>query len=275
MFQLTGRTLRIAILAAWVVAAFALPVRAVEAPTRYLALGDSLAWGDGASVPDQTGYTALLADYFAGVPHGGAKRAINASVRGETTASFIAGGQLATAVAAIADPSTDIRMITISIGGNDLLDLLNDPGDPCVQNPSSEACAFLVGSALAGVAERVPVILGTLSAALAEDPNGATIQVLTLYNPFGGTGSPFESAVDAGLLGGDLRVDCGALGNPLTVGLNDVVACTALAFGARVVDGYAVIGDRAVELTHISEPIFNIHPNDQGYALLARAHHDR
>lgn len=275
MFHINRRPVRIAFLAAWVVVAFALPVRAAEAPTRYLALGDSLAWGDGASDPEQTGYTALLADYFAGIPHGGAKQSINAAVRGETTASFIEGGQLATAMTAVADPATDVRMITLSIGGNDLLDLLNDPGDPCVQDPTSQTCAFLVGSALNGVAQRLPVILGSLSAALAGDPNGATIQVLTLYNPFGGTGSPFETAVDGALLGGDLRVDCTAIGNPLAAGLNDVVACTAAAFGASVVDGYAVIGDRALELTHIGEPVFNIHPNDEGYALLARAHHDR
>lgn len=275
MFQFIGRPVRMAFVAAWIVAAFALPVRGAEAPTRYLALGDSLAWGDGASIPTQTGYTARLADYFAGTPHGGAKQWINPSVRGETTASFIEGGQLAAAMAAIADPTTDVRTITLSIGGNDLLDLLNDPADPCVQDPSSQTCAFLVGSALTGVAQRLPVILGSLSAALAGDPNGASIQVLTLYNPFGGTGSRFEVPVDGGLLGSDLRVDCTALGNPLAVGLNDVVGCTALAFNTQVVDGYAVIGDRALELTHIGEPVFNIHPNDAGYALLARAHHDR
>jgi lysophospholipase L1-like esterase len=265
--------MRIALILAWLVAAIALPLRAAEPPTRYVALGDSLAWGDGASDPSSTAYVPLLAEYFAGTPHGGAKQAVNLAVRGETTGSFLAGGQLASALAAVGDPATDTRVVTLAIGGNDLLDLLNDPTDPCVQDPSSQTCQLLVASALGGVAERLPIILGSLSAALAADPDGARIMVMTLYNPFGGTGSPYEAAVDAALLGSDLRIDCAALQtNPTAAGLNDIVACISLVLGATVVDSFPVIGDRAVELTHIGEPGFNIHPNDAGYALLAKAH---
>jgi lysophospholipase L1-like esterase len=273
MFHPSSRSARTALIAAWVIAAVANPVGAAEAPTRYLALGDSLAWGDGASVPAETAYVPLLADYFAGVPHGGAKDDANLAVRGETTTSFIQGGQLASAMAFIADPATDVRMITLAIGGNDLLDLLNDQADPCVADPGGSTCQVLVGSALAGVAERYPVILTGLATALAGDPDGGRIHVLTLYNPFGGTGSPYESAVDVALLGNDLKVDCAAIQtDPAAAGLNDIVACISLAFGATVVDGYAAFGDRALELTHIGDPGFNIHPNDAGYALLAKAH---
>ena len=273
MSHVSGRSMRIALILAWLVAAIALPIRAAEPPTRYVALGDSLAWGDGASDPSSTAYVPLLAEYFAGTPHGGAKQAVNLAVRGETTGSFLAGGQLASALAAVGDPATDTRVVTLAIGGNDLLDLLNDPTDPCVQDPSSQTCQLLVASALGGVAERLPIILGSLSAALAADPDGARIMVMTLYNPFGGTGSPYEAAVDAALLGSDLRIDCAALQtNPTAAGLNDIVACISLVLGATVVDSFPVIGDRAVELTHIGEPGFNIHPNDAGYALLAKAH---
>lgn len=272
MFRPSHRSLRTALIVAWVVAAVAAPTQAAESPTRYVALGDSLAWGDGASVPSETGYAPLLADYFAGIPHGGAKQAANLSVRGETTASFLQG-QWQAAIAAIADPSTDVRMVTLSIGGNDLLDLLNEPTDACVIDPSSTTCQFLVFSALSGVADRLPVILFGLSQALAGDPGSGLVYVMTLYNPFGGTGSPYEAAIDGALLGSDLRIDCGAIQtDPTAAGLNDIVACTSLAFGATVVDGYPVIGDRALELTHIGDPGFNIHPNDAGYALLAKAH---
>jgi hypothetical protein len=96
--------------------------------------------------------------------------------------------------------------------------------------------------------------------------------VLTLYNPFGGTGSGFEGVVDIGLLGADLMVDCTALSNPMNIGLNDLVAFTSGAFGAIVIDGYTVVGDNALALTHIGDPGFNIHPNDDGYATIAKAH---
>lgn len=272
MSHVHARSMRIALILAWLIAAVALPTRAAEPATLYVALGDSVAWGDGASDPDTTGYVPLLADYFAGTPHGGAKESANLAVRGETTASFLAG-QLAAAMARIGDPATDTRVITLSIGGNDLLDLLNDPSDPCVHDPSSATCQQLVATALGGVAERLPVILGSLAAALSGDPDGGRIYVLTLYNPFGGTGSPYESAVDLALLGSDGRIDCAALQtDPTAAGLNDVIACISQMVGATVVDGYTVIGDRALELTHIGDPGFNIHPNDAGYALIAKAH---
>jgi lysophospholipase L1-like esterase len=267
-----SRSTRTAVIAAWVAAAIALPVHGTEAPTRYLALGDSLAWGDGASTPANTAYVPLLADYFAGIPHGGAKQYANLAVRGETTSSFLAG-QVGAATAYIGDETTDTRVVTLSVGGNDLLDLLNDPNDPCVADASSPTCQFLVGTALAHLAANYPTILGALAQSLATDPGDESIYVLTLYNPFGGTGSPFEAAVDAALLGSDLQIDCSALAtNQAAVGLNDIVACISMAFGATVVDAFPVIGDQAPALTHIGEPGFNIHPNDAGYALIARAH---
>ena len=102
------RPARIALIIALVAAALAGPVAAAEPATQYLALGDSLAWGDGASDPTETAYVPLLADYFAGVPHGNAKRSVNLAVRGETTGSFIAA-QLSGAMAAVSDPATDTR----------------------------------------------------------------------------------------------------------------------------------------------------------------------
>ena len=241
--------------------------------TVYLALGDSLAWGDGASVPTHTGYVPRLAGYFSGGAHGDADQLVNLAIRGETTDTFLAG-QLAQAIGVINDPDTDVRVVTISIGGNDLLNLLNEPTDPCVQDPSSPICQFLLFTALQNVAATYPVILGSLQAALAADPGTEKVFVMTLYNPFGGTGSPYEVPVDGALLGLDGAVDCSALGNPYNVGLDDIMGCTALAAGAIMVDGYAAIDDNALALTHIGDPGFNIHPNDDGYAALAQAHRE-
>jgi len=47
-----------------------------------------------------------------------------------------------------------------------------------------------------------------------------------------------------------------------------------IAFSAArgIRNGYQVIGDNALELTHIGDQGFNIHPNDDGYLAIAKAH---
>lgn len=257
--------------AAMLAVLIAAPASAAQPNGLYLALGDSLAIGDGASDWDTTGYVPLMADYYAGTSHGDAKALLNLGVRGETTTSFLAG-QLATAVGAILDPATDTRVVTLSLGGNDVGSLLNDPADACVANPVGETCREQVAAALGTVFTNFPTILGTLQWALAQDPGVEAVYVLTVFNPFGGTGTPFEVPIDGALLGADLTVDCPALVQPSNVGLNDIIACTSAALGAEPVDGYGAIGDRALALTHIGEGDFNSHPNDAGYAAIAKAH---
>ena len=137
--------------------------------------------------PTHTAYVPRLAGYFYG--HAGTTDLVNMAVRGENTGSFIAG-QLGPAIAQISDPSTDTAIVTLSIGGNDLGDLLSVP--PCSLNPSSAACQAVVNGALVGVSNNLPVILGSLQAALAADPGTEKIFILTYWNAFGGTGSPFE-----------------------------------------------------------------------------------
>jgi lysophospholipase L1-like esterase len=251
-------------------AALAAPTVAAEPATRYIALGDSLAWGDGASDPATTAYVPLLADYFAGTTHAGAKQTTNLAIRGETTGSLIER-QLAPAVALIDDTATDTRVVTISIGGNDLLNLINEPDDPCVVDFGSATCQALLASGMSDVQANLPFIIGTLQAALARDPGPEKVFVLLPYNAFSGTGSPFEPIVAGGLRGADGVVDCGALGNVANVGLDDILGCTAAAMGAIPVDSYPYFEGRGLELTHIGEG-FNIHPNDAGYALIAKAH---
>jgi len=239
---------------------------AARAPSTYLALGDSLAWGDGASVPARTAYVPRLDGYFHGAA--GTTDLLNLAVRGENTGSFIAG-QLNAAIASIADPATDTAVVTLSIGGNDLGDLLSVP--PCSADPNSAACQFAVYTAFVGVSNNFPVIVGSLQAALDTDDGDEKLFVVTYWNAFGGTGSPFEVPVDFALLGTDLTIDCAANQADATkVGLNDLLACIGMVLGAVVVDLYPVIGDNALALTHIAEGDF--HPNDDGYALIAQAH---
>lgn len=270
--QHPSRRIRTALIVLWVATALAMaaPVSAAAPSTSYVSLGDSLAWGDGASVPAETGYTALLADYFAGMPHGGAKSWTNLSVRGETTTSYLAG-QASAAAAAIGDPATDVRVVTVSLGGNDVGALLNEPTDTCVQNPASAECQALVVAALQGAAQNYQFVLGSLAMALAADEGDERVYVMTVYNPFGGLGAPYEPAVDAVLLGTDLAINCQPP-DPSGFGLNDIIACTAMQLGMTVVDAYPVIGDNALSLTHIGEGTLDTHPTDAGHALLAKAH---
>jgi lysophospholipase L1-like esterase len=233
----------------------------------YLALGNSLGAGVGASDPQTTAYVPLLAAYFQMPQHGGMGTSTNLSISGETTDTFIAGGQLAGALNIIRDPDTDVRAVTLDIGGNDLLGLTFF--EPCRSTPTSPECRALVALQLAKVAVNYRIILGSLQAALALDPGKESLTVMTYYNPFDGTGHLYESFGDEVLLGTDLSLSCATtLGDPRT-GLNDVIVCVGGAFGAKVADVFPLFDGRALVLTHIAAG--DIHPNDAGYRVIAGA----
>jgi hypothetical protein len=120
-----------------------------------------------------------------------------------------------------------------------------------------------------GVATNTPVILGSLQAALADDPGTETVLVLLPYNAFNGTGHPLEPVIAQVMRGSDLAFDCTV--DPQTYGLDDILGCTALAIDGVPVDAYPLFEGRTFELTHMSEG-FNVHPNDDGYAVIAKAH---
>jgi len=189
-------------------------------------------------------------------------------VRGHTTHDLV-DSQLPRAMALIGDQASDTRVITISIGGNDLLDLINDPTDVCLADPASLTCQTLIATAMGGVAANMQVILGSLQAALAADPGEEQIFVLLPYNAFDGTGHPLEGLVAQVERGLDLAFDCTV--PPATFGLDDILGCTALAMGAIPVDLYPLFQGRILELTHMGEG-FNVHPNDDGYEVIAKAH---
>jgi lysophospholipase L1-like esterase len=232
----------------------------------YIALGDSLAYGIGASDRTRTAYVPLLFPYFQQPRAENVRVLHNLSRPGETSDSFIAGGQLALAVAAIADPTTDTRVVTLDIGGNDLLFLISGP--PCQSDPGGALCQALVAEQLRKFAINYAVILEALSSALERDPGKETLFVMTYYNPYGGTGHPYEPFADGVLLGSDLAIDCSAPAGDPRAGLNDLIACIGAASGAVVADVYPAFGDRALELTHIARG--DVHPNDAGHALIAQ-----
>lgn len=254
---------------AWVASAGGALAKKPPAAT-YLAMGDSLAVGVGvipAHQQDQFGYVGRFNHWFKDSREG-PHSLVNVGVAkpgGETSATFISEGQLAAAVEAIGADS-DVQLVTLNIGGNDL-DNLRDEGGPCAMDPGSDACQAAVQATFITFAANYQYILGTVLAELAQDPGDETLMVMTQYNPFDGTGHPWENAIDLILLSGDMKIDCSGLGNPANIGLNDLIACIGSAYGAEVVDVYPAFADKALALTHIAQG--DIHPNKKGYRVIA------
>lgn len=248
------------------------PASGAYTPTLYLALGDSLAEGFGASHPELTGYVPRVFRYLHAASNGSIDTVLNLARGGESTTEFIGGPmptQLGLALAAIADPDTDTQVVTIGMGADDLFDDVLFKNPACIADPLGAECFAALASALAGVGTNLSYILAALTAALAaEDAEPEALYAFTYFNPWSGTGQPFEAPTDLLLLGADGKVDCAGIGTADT-GLNDIISCIAPFFDATVVDLYPVFAGRALELTHIAAG--DVHPNDEGYAAIATA----
>ena len=239
-----------------------------DQPTRdyHIALGDSVAVGEGATVPDQLGYVGIFERFYR-ANHRETERFANLAVSGESSFTFL-GDQMARTLETIHDSSTKVQVITLTIGANDFLPLLRT--EPCTSNPVGVPCRLAVANALTAFAGSYLVILSQLRIALAQDPGEGRILVTTYYNPFDGTNDPLEAPVDTALLGSDSAIDCAANpGNPAKMGLNDIIACFGGLVGVEIVDIYPQFNDAAPALTHIAEG--DIHPNDDGHRAIADA----
>ncbi len=146
----------------------------------YVALGDSLAAGyqPGGTELRETAYPALTAGRLAGE---GSELAVeNLGCSGETTTSLIEGGkcdfdegsQLAQAESVLEQRGDDVALVTIDIGGNDLL--------RCVRG-GAEVDTACVADGVQTVEKNLPTILGRLRAAAGDD---VPVLVLGYYNPW-------------------------------------------------------------------------------------------
>ncbi|MGL5864299.1 MAG: SGNH/GDSL hydrolase family protein [Dermatophilaceae bacterium] len=149
----------------------------------YLALGDSLAAGyqPGGTELRDTAYPALAASRLG--RDGGRLDVQNLACSGETAASLVRGGrcdypggsQLAQAETVLrdrgGDRDADVELVTIDIGGNDLL--------RCARGVSvDQAC---VATGLASVRSALPTTLQRLRAAAGTD---VPVLVIGYYNPW-------------------------------------------------------------------------------------------
>ncbi len=146
----------------------------------YVALGDSLAAGyqPGGSELRDSAYPALATSRLAG--DGADLRLENLGCSGETTTSLLEGGkcdfdegsQIAQAEKVLAAAEGDVGLVTIDIGGNDLL--------RCVRFETG-IDASCVDQGVATVRKNLPAILDRLTEAAGED---VPVLVIGYYNPW-------------------------------------------------------------------------------------------
>jgi lysophospholipase L1-like esterase len=236
------------------------PVSSLGGKKLYLALGDSLSAGSGASDPSRTSFVALITQAL-----GNGYEVLDLAVPGHTSDDLI-NKQLGRAVSEIQARQTDgipgneTAAITLEIGGNDLLNLYTSlvvPGT-CPSVPEAlqkQACVDGLSNALNHYRTNLEQILDALKTA---DPN-VPIFLETLYNPFSGGASNLDQI-------GALALE-GQAGTVFPDGLNDVIRQVGQEKGVTAVDWYSIFVGKSNQ--YISQDL--IHPNDTGYQLMAQA----
>jgi lysophospholipase L1-like esterase len=252
------------------------------AGTSYLAIGDSLAFGETDFLHNPSngdrGYVSLFANTLKSLSGGVRPNVINLGFDGETTGSFFNGmgnvfGPSATAslmntnyyqngnpmptiqnvmmlntIASTAAAGNPIGYVTVSLGANDLYGLLADPN--FFKLPSAEQLAKIMMT-LGGIQANYTNLLFELKSQLP----GATVILVGYYNPF------------AALVGTPL-----AAASPTVVqALNEVIKGEAQAFGDRYVDTYTPFLGHEATYTYILSSFAgapNVHPNDLGYSVI-------
>jgi lysophospholipase L1-like esterase len=228
----------------------------------YIALGNSLSAGVGASDSETTAFVPLV------------HRALGANVglmnlghSGDDSEELIEHGHLHAAIAEIgsrngdSSPDNDVILVTLEIGGNDLLDLYFDlvvPGTcPNLEEGLRKpVCVEALEDTMAAFAPNLRDTLQRLRQADAD----LRIVLMTLYNPFSGsTVSAFEPI-------GDLALE-GLPDTPFLKGLNDLVRAEAQSAGVILADLYPLFVGRGREYIALDL----IHPNDTGYRVMADA----
>jgi len=246
--------------------------RPVEAGSMtYIALGDSLAFGEtdfthNPSYGDR-GYVAKYADSLAAQNGGVRPNVINLGVDGETTTSFFGGGQaaapqnlnypsastsqntmLASKIASEHAAGNTIGAVTVSLGANDLFALVGAPNF-FAMNPAQQQAAIL--GSMSTLQNNYTALLTELKALAPE----AAITLVGDYNPYAAVPeSPLSK-----------------LAGPAIQLMNAVIAGEAAAFGARYVDLYTPFQRHEGDYTFIFAPPAgtNVHPTDLGYAVIA------
>jgi lysophospholipase L1-like esterase len=220
-------------------------------PHRYVAMGDSLT-----QVGDPRRYPERL---FSALEDAGLVDELHNIGENGQTSSGINGSQLTTAQALIDDPDSYTTLVTVDIGGNDILT------QPLCLPSSASFDLTACQPTLAQFSTNFDSTLDALDESLAGDPARDRLVVMAYYNPWSGRGDATAAANGAHvLLGADEKLDCDATGENL--GLNDRIACIGADHGALLADvyppfvGHGAIGD------YFSD---DVHPNGTGHQVVA------
>lgn len=234
----------------------AVPAGAKETPA-YIAIGDSRAFGVGASDPATGGYVAITYDalYRSERYRQRGLDLVNLGMPGATSSDLLLpDGQLERAVAEIKERQKDtssaddnVEIITVNIGSNDVLALVTSDS-PCVADPQSAECQDRLQEMLDSLEDNLTQVLRRLREAAPK----ADIIVLDLYSPLSGRGEPSELVADLAI--GQI--------NAVT---KRVVSDPALR--VKLVSVYPLFRGRASQLIAAD----NLHPNDEGHAVMAEA----
>ena len=209
----------------------------------YLALGDSVAAGSGASDPATTSSVGMWAE---------APRTLFGATRwfglpgtpGHTTQMLI-DEQLEPAVALL--EAGDVRLVTITIGGNDLG--IYAAHEACVLDPANADCPLEDG--LLEVEDRLDEIFSRLRSAAGPD---VPIVVQLYPNLFSGTGHEFTRQAETAF-----RL------------LNGVITGVARSHDVLRADPRQAFQGGGQFLTPLLGDVPDAHPNDRGYEEIAEA----
>ena len=202
-----------------------------EPPLTYVSLGDSLAVGVGSSDPRERGYAPIYRGLLE-EETGREVRLVQLGVSGETSESFLSSTDAQLTRAETALRKNPGAVVTLSLGGNDLLRVANGT------DAEREA-------ALARYASNLDRILKSLKNASDPEPR---ITVLALYNP-----AP------------------GSFTDEWAGRLNETIRAVAEENGATVAAGDESFRGHESEYAHHARYPWDIHPTDKGHEALALA----
>ena len=221
----------------------------------YIAIGDSVTFGIGASQPRRDGFPAVLGNLLAnGDPPISETRVF--AVPGQTATGFLEA-RLDDVLVAIEELGDRVELLTIGLGANELLRIRREP--TCVADPVGVACASAVMAATTEAAGALDAVVASVQRGLNASGSDARILLLAYYNP------DVEPIAVATVVGADGIVACDP--DDGAPGLNDRIACVADARGVDLVDLYAAFLGREDELTRFG--VGDVHPDEAGHAVIA------